>query len=64
MSWAGVRGYHSENVSPEVHPSSREAVFVFFFLLRAIPAVYGSSQARGGIGAAAASVHHSHNMQI
>ena len=34
-------------------------LFVLFF--RATPAAYGSAQARGRIGAAAASVHHSHS---
>ena len=39
-------------------------LFIFFFLLfafRAVPAAYGSSQARGQIGAAAAGLHHSHS---
>ena len=34
--------------------------FFFFFLLRAVPEAYGGSQARGPIGATAASLHHSH----
>ena len=33
----------------------------FFFLFRAAPAVYGSPLARGQIGAAAASLCHSHS---
>ena len=33
----------------------------FFFLFRAAPAAYGGSQARGQIGAVAASLHHSHS---
>ena len=33
----------------------------FFFFLRAAPVAYGRSQARSQIGAAAASLHHSHN---
>ena len=33
--------------------------FIYFFF-KAAPAAYGSSQARGQIGAAAASLHHSH----
>ena len=32
-----------------------------FFLFRAASAAYGSSQARGQIGAAAAGLHHSHS---
>ena len=35
--------------------------FLFVCLFRAIPAAYGSSQARGRIRAAAASLHHSHS---
>ena len=35
--------------------------FSFFYLFRATPAAYGSSQARGRIGAAAAGLHHSHS---
>ena len=33
---------------------------IFFFLFRAMSEAYGSSLARGQIGAAAASLHHSH----
>ena len=36
-------------------------LFVLFFLFRAIPIAYGSSQARGQIGAAAAGLHYSHS---
>ena len=35
--------------------------FVFVFLFRADLVAYGGSQARGPIGAVAASLHHSHN---
>ena len=35
-------------------------VFFFFLLFRADPVAYGGSQARGPIGAEAASLHHSH----
>ena len=38
---------------------SGEKFFFFFFLIRATPAAYGCSQARGRIRAAAASLHHS-----
>ena len=34
---------------------------LFVLLLRAAPAAYGGSQARGRIGAAAAGLHHSHS---
>ena len=37
--------------------------FFVFCLFRATPMVYGGSQARGLIGATAASLHHSHAMQ-
>ena len=33
----------------------------FFFLFRAVPRAYGSSQARGQIGPTAAGLHHSHS---
>ena len=33
----------------------------FFFLFRAISVAYGNSQARGRIGAAAASLYHNHS---
>ena len=36
-------------------------LFVCFLLLKTAPAVYGGSQARGLIGAIAASLHHSHS---
>jgi len=36
-------------------------VLLIFFLFVAIPTAYGGSQARGGIRAAAASLHHSHS---
>ena len=35
-----------------------------YFLFRATPAVYGSSQAKDLIGAAAASLHHTHSNTI
>ena len=35
--------------------------FVIFCLFRATSVAYGSSQARGGIGTAAAGLHHSHS---
>ena len=41
----------------ETHPS----ILFFFWLVRAAPAVCGSSHARGEVGAAAAGLHHSHS---
>ena len=38
-----------------------ESIGFFGFLFTATPAAYGSSQARGQIGAANADVHHSHS---
>ena len=35
--------------------------FFFFFFFKAHTSTYGSSQARGQIGAAAADIHHSHS---
>ena len=35
--------------------------FMLFFIFTAAPAVYGNSQARGGIGAAATGLWHSHS---
>ena len=39
-------------------------VCLFVFLFRATPEAYGSSQARGGIGAAAAGLWHSHSNSV
>ena len=36
-------------------------LFLFLFLFRASPVAYGGSQARGQMGAVAASLHHSHS---
>ena len=36
-------------------------LFLFLNLFRAIPAAYGSSQARGPIGVTAVGLHHSHS---
>ena len=36
------------------------STYFFFFLFRAAPTAYGSSQTRDPIGAAAAGLHHSH----
>ena len=37
------------------------SIFLFLLFFRATPAAYGGSQARGRIGATAASLHHSHS---
>ena len=36
-------------------------IYLFFFLFRAAPAAYGSSQARGWIRAEVTGLHHSHS---
>ena len=36
-------------------------LFIYFCCFRATPEVYGSSQAKGPIGAAAAGLNHSHS---
>ena len=38
--------------------------FFFFWLFRATPAVYGTSQARGQIGASAASLYYSYSNAV
>ena len=40
---------------------SASGTFFFFVFSRATPMAYGGSQARGPIGAVAASLHHSHS---
>ena len=42
------------------HDKHNGRVAFFFLLFRATPVAYGGSQARGPIGAPAASLHHSH----
>ena len=43
------------------HITSPPNNFFFFLAFRATPSAYGSSKARGGIGAAATSLQHSHS---
>ena len=42
--------------------SHYHSCFFFFFLFRATPTAYGSSQGRSRIGAVAAGLHHSHSV--
>jgi len=59
MKWEGWWGWRGN-----VHKMAEYFVFLLLFsicLLRAVPAAYGSSQARGRIGATAAGLHHSHS---
>ena len=70
LSWGDLNGKSpSPPLSAFLHPSCPHPhmqclssfFFFFFFLFRATPEAYGSSQARGGIGAAAASLCCSHS---
>ena len=51
MSWVNAFSKEISNASPTW----------FFFFFRVEPMAYGSSQAKGKIRAAAASLHHSHS---
>ena len=53
------RGSHS--LGWEGHKAGLPHLFFFLPLFRTTPAAYGGSQARGGIGAAAVSLRHSHS---
>ena len=50
-----------QGVSHSVFLVQLEFFFLSFVLFRATPAAYGVSQARGGIGAVATSLHQSHS---
>ena len=55
-----------ENAPSTLNPNSLRTIAhlslsLSFFFLKAAPATYGSSQARGRIGAATAGLHHSHS---
>ena len=56
---------HSFQSHPYQDPFLRSILvgpqFFFFNLFKAIPVAYGGSQARGGMGATAASLRHSHS---
>ena len=56
----GIRDQHA---STPVHCDALGFFFFFFFFpfFRATPTAYGSSQARGQLGATAAGLHHSHS---
>ena len=67
-SWSSflcsIVGYHSSILFFSFFFLSFFFLFFFFFffcLFRAVPEAYGDSQARGRIGALAASLHHSHS---
>ena len=54
---ANLKKFQQKNIS--IH--DKDSFFFFFFFLRAKPAAYGGSQARGLIRAAAAGLNHSHS---
>ena len=58
VHWRGRR--RSERVNIRVWIVFPPGAFVCVCLFRATPKAYGSSQARGPIGATAASLHHGH----
>ena len=60
-SLSSAIGGKKKTDSSEVATDLNRNFFFFFCLFRAVPAAYGSSQARGRIGAAAACLHHSHS---
>ena len=62
-SWKPLPFWEHEDFPDSVnHMLPLLCIFLFsFFLFRAAPTAYGSFQARGQTGAAAASLHHSHS---
>jgi len=63
--WYGFLNYYSWNSCWELCSlpinSSFIFLFKFFFFFRAVPSVYGNSQARGRIGATTTGLCHSHS---
>ena len=56
--------FNQEEIEKSNRPISRkeiESIILFICLFRDAPTAYGSSQATGLIGAAAARLHHSHS---
>ena len=53
-----IVNYRILNIFPVQESRTCCRSILFFFLFRAEPVAYGSSQARGGIGAAAAGLRH------
>ena len=61
---ATITGSNCQILNPLHHKgTSFLALFFFFLLFRATPVAYGSSWARGQIGATAAGLHHSHSQR-
>ena len=60
-----LKGKNKNNKNTHKNPQKtslpQTETFSFFGLFRAAPPAYGSSQARGQIGAVATSLHHSHS---
>ena len=62
VAWGGGQGWDPACFMKTQEPLlSSHCFFSFLFLFRAAPVAYGSSQARGQIRAAAASLYHSHS---
>ena len=59
----GLKLSHSSDNTGSLaaRPPGNSHMYIFFCPFRATPSAYGSSQARGGIRAAAACLHHSHS---
>ena len=79
VAWSGSRHYCGftsycspltlllEPQEPNFSPSnilSLIYIYFLFLLLRAVPTAYGSSQARGQIGATGAVIHHGHSYTV
>ena len=61
LIFAGLRYHISFGLSASKLLTAEKLIFFFFCLSRATPMVYGSSQARGCIGAAAVGLCYSHS---
>ena len=57
--WPTPQLWQHQILNPLCHSNSSLSCFVFYCLFWAVPKAYGSSQARGSIGAAASGLHHS-----
>ena len=60
-TWMKLKGIMLSEVSQTEKGKYRVIFFFFLGLFRATPTAYGSSQARGGVRAVAAALHHNHN---
>ena len=58
---SGLPQGNGDNLGRKASFGQQQILFVCLLLFRSAPVAYGSSQARGQIRAAAASLHHSHS---